>query len=72
MLDQIFNDNDSTSFDENFKRKIEEDNAKFNYSNANLQYNQILPIDIVIAIKELPLGSSPVYQMKCSKICQKT
>jgi exonuclease III/phage gp16-like protein len=72
MLDQIFNDNDSTSFDENFKRKIEENNAKFNYSNANLRYNQILPIDIVIAIKELPLGSSPVYQMKCSKICQKT
>ena len=59
MLDQVFNDNDSTSFDENFKRKIEEDNAKFNYSNANLQYNKILPIYIVIAIKELPFGSSP-------------
>ena len=57
MLGKIFNDIDDTSFDENFK--IERENAKFNYSNANQQYNQILPIDVVIAIKELPLGSSP-------------
>jgi len=59
MLKQIFNDNDTASFDENFKRKTERENAKFNYSNTNQQYNKILPIDIVIAIKELPLGSSP-------------
>ena len=59
MLEQIFIDNDTTSFDENFKRKTERENTKFNYSNTNQQYNQILPIDIVIAIKELPLGSSP-------------
>jgi hypothetical protein len=59
MLEQIFNYNDTASFNENFKIKTERENAKFNYSNTNQQYNQILPIDIVIAIKELPLGSSP-------------
>jgi len=28
MLEQIFNDNDTASFDENFKRKTERENAK--------------------------------------------
>ncbi len=59
MLEKIFNDKDDTSFDENFKKKVEEENSKFNYSNLNQKYKEILPIDIVLALKELPLGSSP-------------
>ncbi len=59
MLEKIFNDKNNTSFDENFKKKIEKENSNFNYSNKNQQYDQILPIDVVLAIKELPLGSSP-------------
>ena len=59
MLEKIFNDNNNTSFDEDFKKKIEKENSNFNYSNKNQQYDQILPVDVVLAIKELPLGSSP-------------
>ena len=59
MLEEIFNDNNNTSFDENFKKKIEKENSNFNYSNKNQQYDQILPVDVVLAIKELPLGPGP-------------
>lgn len=75
MLEEIFNDNNNTSFDENFKKKIEKENSNFNYSNKNQQYDQILPVDVVLAIKELPLGSSPgpmTLQTKCSNTYQQT
>ena len=59
ILGKTFNDNDTTNFYEKFKEKIERENAKFNYSNINQQFNQILPIYVEIAIKELPVGTSP-------------
>jgi len=46
MLEKIFNDNNNTSFDENFKNKIEKENSNFNYSNKNQHCDKILPVDL--------------------------
>ncbi len=61
VLGKVFSDevNPANNFDDEFKKRVENENSKEDYSNVNRNFKEISLKEVIKSIRKLPLGSSP-------------